>query len=1040
MKIGAAVSEWRGEQTQQKIFEITPTYGIFTRGSPLYFNKQQEKFMRKPLFASRFLAFQLAFLLIFIMPFQRVVPQQAKTFAPDTVFSNTSPITINTTEGSGLITTANSYPSAVNVSGMTGNITKVTVTIDGLTHSNINDLDILLVSPNGTKSIFLSDAQAQGVKDLVLTFDTNAASIFGANNPALSGTYQPTNFGAGDTFPAPAPTGPYLFGLSAFNGGSPNGAWTLYIVDDNPGSAGSFNRGWKLNVTTDSGAPQTFTNSSYNEISDTTIRATPYGSAINVSGLTGVISKVTVTLNNFSHQSTQDPQLLLVSPNGSSVVLMAGAGFSGQTVNSTITFDDAAALLPSNGPIPTGTYRPGVFFLSGPLSSYDTFPNPAPSQPYGSQLSVFNNFSPNGLWTLYVLDRFRGASGSIAGGWSLNITTTPYTLPTIGCAIPSLGQPTNFSVGSNPTGIASADFNNDSRPDLVTVNQFSNDVTVLLNNGTGGFPSATNLSVGSSPYAVAVGKFNADNNFDIVVANSASNNVSLLLGNGNGTFSAATNFAVGANPLSVAVGDFNNDNNQDLAVANFGGFFIGSVSILIGNGTGGFAAPTLLRARTQPAFVVTGNFNGDNAPDLAVANFGANSVTSYVGNGNGSFTEASTVTVGDGPVALATTSFNGDQFTDLAVANYNANSVWQLAGNGNGSFFSSNSQPSPNNPIAITTANILGSSNSTSLIVARSSTNKVRVDGTDFTVGDFPSGVVSADFNNDGLNDVASANAGSNNVSVLLNGCTVARGNTFDFDGDRRTDLAVFRPNQARWFTGSNVVQLGIPTDKIVAADYTGDGVAEFAVFRPESGLWFVPNVYYLQFGAAEDIPVPADFDGDRRADIAVFRPSTGDWFVRRSSDYGFVAVRFGANGDRPIQGDFDGDGKADFAVFRPSNGGWYWLNSSNGQFSGVQWGQNGDKAVAADYDGDGKTDIAVFRAGIWYIVQSSNGAFRSVTFGASDDIPVPGDYDSDGKFDVAVFRSSNGFWYVLRSSDNELSGGQYGANGDVPIPSSVVR
>ena len=82
------------------------------------------------------------------------------------------------------------------------------------------------------------------------------------------------------------------------------------------------------------------------------------------------------------------------------------------------------------------------------------------------------------------------------------------------------------------------------------------------------FGTATNFAVGNGPLSVAVGDFNGDTFLDLAVTNVFSNNVSILLGNGTGSFGTATNFAVGSAPVSVAVGDFNGDTFLDLAVAN----------------------------------------------------------------------------------------------------------------------------------------------------------------------------------------------------------------------------------------------------------------------------------------------------------------------------------------------------------------------------------------------------------------------------------------------------------------------------------------
>jgi uncharacterized delta-60 repeat protein len=277
----------------------------------------------------------------------------------------------------------------------------------------------------------------------------------------------------------------------------------------------------------------------------------------------------------------------------------------------------------------------------------------------------------------------------------------------------------------------------------------------------------------------------------------------------------------------------------------------------------------------------------------------------------------------------------------------------------------------------------------------------------------------------------------------------------FDFDGDGRSDLSVFRPSTGFWYVinsqnnSFNGVQFGASGDLIAPADYDGDGKTDFAVFRPGDGTWYLlqstAGFRAAQFGANGDIPVPGDFDGDGKANLAVFRPSTGSWYIARATgtpNQNFDSVPFGANGDKPIVGaDFDGDGKADVAVFRPADGNWYRLNSSNGSFVGVHFGTSEDKPVAADYDGDGKTDLAVYRPsdGVWYRINSGTDSFAATQFGVSIDLPAPADYDGDGRADLAVFRPTEGIWYLLRSTQG-FTGVQFGASGDIPTPNSYVR
>lgn len=988
----------------------------------------------------------------------------APVASPEAVFSNPAPITINTAAAAATAPVPWSpYPSTITASGMSGNITKLTVSVYGLNDPRDTNFDILLVGPTGANFILASDMGNVGgsPQDLFFTFD-DAGPTLTSNLALVQGVYKPFNSGSGDTFPAPAPAGPYNSPApsgsatlaSIFNGTDPNGDWKLYIVDDEvtspAGSAGYLANGWALNVTTSGTGATTFANGNAITFNDHVAAASLYPSPITVSGMSGVISTIKVSLNSYSHTRPQDVNVLVVSPNGKGYVVMANAGGATPAVNVNLTFD-ATASSGVASPVVSGTFQPTV-------NATPTFVYPALPRPYagGNMNNALAGFSPNGSWSLYVVDNVGGEAGTIAGGWSLDITTVPYVPPPIGCAAASLTSPAFFPTGTGPAGMVAGDFNGDTKPDLATANQSSNDVSILLNDGNGGFGAPTSFTAGTNPYSLAAGDFNNDLKTDLVVVNSGSNNFSLLLGNGMGSFGAPTHFAAGSNPIWASAGDFNTDGKLDLAVANFGGFFAGTVSVLLGNGMGGFGPPAAFSARTQPSYVAIADLNGDTKLDLAVANFGSDNVTILLGTGTGSFVFSNNVLAGNltsgfGPVSLAVADFTGDSKLDLAIAHYNNNSYTIRPGIGNGTFGSSSIITAGVNPISITSTD-LDSNGIPDVAVANygESALTLSVTGT-ATAGSSPSAVVSADFNGDGRIDLATANAVSNDVAVILNQCVRAHGNTFDFGGDRRTDLGVYRPSTGFWYTltrfgGSlnSPFGFGHPNDRPVPADYDGDNRTDFAVFRPSTGAWTVTSstigsrTYNLQFGAPTDIPVPADYDGDRRADIAVFRPSDGNWFIRQSTDNALRVANFGTSGDLPVPADFDGDEKADLVVFRPSNGTWYLMNSGGGML-GVAFGATGDRPVADDYDGDGKADIAVFRDGIWYYLQSSDGTFKGYSFGIAGDRPVPGDYDSDGRFDIAVYRPSTGFWYAILSTTNTVIGQPFGLSTDIATPATDV-
>ena len=277
----------------------------------------------------------------------------------------------------------------------------------------------------------------------------------------------------------------------------------------------------------------------------------------------------------------------------------------------------------------------------------------------------------------------------------------------------------------------------------------------------------------------------------------------------------------------------------------------------------------------------------------------------------------------------------------------------------------------------------------------------------------------------------------------------------FDYDGDGKADVSVFRASTNQWYIlrssdfGVTQTTFAIAGDVPVPADYDGDGRTDIAIYRPSTADWWslsTINNQQINFRRsvipqATDIPLPSDFDGDGRADYIVFRPTTNLWM--RSSSVGAVPSdkTFGLAGDKPVIGDFDGDGKSDVAVYRPSDGNWWWWSSADNIQRATRWGIASDIPAPADFDGDGKTDFCVYRpsTGVWYIYNSATNTSTIGPFGISEDRPVPADYDGDGKADIAVFRPSTGIWYLLRSTSG-FTGLQFGISTDVPTQSAFLR
>jgi hypothetical protein len=302
---------------------------------------------------------------------------------------------------------------------------------------------------------------------------------------------------------------------------------------------------------------------------------------------------------------------------------------------------------------------------------------------------------------------------------------------------------------------------------------------------------------------------------------------------------------------------------------------------------------------------------------------------------------------------------------------------------------------------------------------------------------------------NTGVARTGTISVGGQVLTINQAAGTAVRRASFDFDGDNKTDISIFRPSSGEWWLNRSstnqtiAARFGNAADKITPADFTGDGKTDIALWRPATNEWFIlrsedNSFFSFPFGTNGDIPLSGDFDGDGKADASVFRPGSATWYILRSGG-GVTIQQFGVNGDFPVVGDYDGDGKSDIAIYRPSNGQW-WLSRSSTGVIATTFGNVADKPVPGDFTGDGKTDIAFWRpsTGHWFILRSDDSSYFSLPFGVNGDIPVAGDYDGDGKFDVAVFRPTSATWFIQRTTAG-ITINQFGLIGDNPVSSAFV-
>ncbi len=263
-----------------------------------------------------------------------------------------------------------------------------------------------------------------------------------------------------------------------------------------------------------------------------------------------------------------------------------------------------------------------------------------------------------------------------------------------------------------------------------------------------------------------------------------------------------------------------------------------------------------------------------------------------------------------------------------------------------------------------------------------------------------------------------------------------------DYDGDGKSDLAVYDNNNGTWFAyslQSNQATVwgaawGWPGAVTVPGDYDGDAIGDLCVFDQNTGCWFAWSpaqqsavLWADPWGWTGVETAGGDYDGDGKSDMGVYDQATGNWYVRTAAGAILAWQKsWGWPGAVTVPGDYDGDGKSDIAVYDQNTGYWYIQTLADTILAWQQpWGWPGATTIPGDYDGDGKHDLCVYDqpTGAWYVWSLANNkaVVWNKAWGWTGAVPVPGDYDGDGRDDLAVYDTTTGHWYIWSVEANAV-------------------
>ncbi|MEE9259244.1 MAG: VCBS repeat-containing protein [Nitrospinaceae bacterium] len=332
-------------------------------------------------------------------------------------------------------------------------------------------------------------------------------------------------------------------------------------------------------------------------------------------------------------------------------------------------------------------------------------------------------------------------------------------------------------VGQGPAYLLSVDLNSDGNADIVSANAKDSTVSILFGKGDGTFAANLTVRVPAEPTALAAGDLNNDGLIDLLVNARGAHMFSALLGNKNGGFEKLKTQKTGRVPLSLILADYNNDGILDAAVT----LTFDKMELYLGWGIGRFKKGETYLTGSRSFSGVAADFDRDGNQDIALAasSSNASSIRLFRGNGDGTFKKPSQIAHGLVPLTLIKKDMNADGLPDLVCASGKGDNLYMFYSNGDGTFKKEIPFAGGGGPISLAAEDfnddglvdvaVANSRSSNFSLVVRMPGGLFRYPTRDYVVdGGTVLAITSADFNDDGMKDIAVASNAKNTVEIYL--------------------------------------------------------------------------------------------------------------------------------------------------------------------------------------------------------------------------------------------------------------------------------